>query len=250
MSMLYKVGSQLLLETKRQVSISRNLAGANMPGYRREFVVSNTFNQEMESAKIEKYSDLRGVNAGEVKFDFGQGGIRSTDRALDFALVGDGFFEVRTPTGESFYTRNGSFQIGANGELITAGRNQVLGDNGPITFSPTDYPENISVAEDGSIMISDQVASRAIDKLRVVQFADNTTLVRKTANYFAVDDVNGQAGVPATNVKVLNRHVETANFTPVTEMAAMIQSLREYEANQKVLRMEIQLHESANRILV
>ena len=120
---------------------------------------------------------------------------------------------VQTPRGER-YTRNGSLQINATGELVTNSGDRVLGDGGPIQFQPTD--SNISINPDGTITVRESgnaASDSARGKLRLVRFEQAQTLLKDGASMFrAPDGAAPQAADP--NVRVIQGTIEQSNVQP------------------------------------
>ena len=107
--------------------------------------------------------------------NFSIGATRNTGNPLDVSIDGDAFLVVQTPRGER-YTRNGSMQINANGELVTQGGDRVLGDGGAIQFQQSD--SNISINPDGTITVREggnAASDSARGKLRLVRFERTAT---------------------------------------------------------------------------
>ena len=119
---------------------------------------------------------------------FRHGPIRPTGNPLDVSIVGDAFLVVQTPRGER-YTRNGSLQINATGELVTNSGDRVLGDGGPIQFQPTD--SDISINPEGTITVREggnATSDSARGKLRLVRFEQAQTLLKDGASMFRAPD--------------------------------------------------------------
>ena len=127
------------------------------------------------------------------------GPLKETQRALDMALAGDGYFVVQTPGGESLLTRNGGFQRDSNGTLILPGVGSVLGENGPIRLEDT----NVTVGEGGSLM--DGQGNR-VDRLRVVLPQEGAVLEKRDNGLFAL--TNGAGYERVTGASVLQYHLE------------------------------------------
>ncbi len=115
--------------------------------------------------------------------DMSQGAIERTGNPLDVAIDGNGFLVVQTPRGER-YTRNGSLQINATGQLVTSDGYPVLGDGGPITLQPTD--RQVSISRDGTISVREgtsKVGFRA-RQAPLVTFADPQQLQKDGSSTF------------------------------------------------------------------
>ena len=110
--------------------------------------------------------------------DLSQGPVKQTGNPLDVAIDGNAFLVVQTPRGER-YTRNGSFQINAAGELVTTEGYRVVGDGGPIQFQTNDH--DITIGRDGSISVPGRPLR---GKLRLVSFPNAQRLQKDGASTF------------------------------------------------------------------
>ena len=151
--------------------------------------------------------------------DFQAGAFQKTDNPMDLAIEGDGFFAIQTPRGTR-YTRNGAFQLNADGMLVTRQGFPVLSETGEPIRVPKGAP--LTFGEDGSIVINNAV----VVKLRIVR----GNLFKEADGLFA-----GSA-LPAANPRVVSGALETSNVNLVREMVSMIELLRAYESHQKVVQ--------------
>lgn len=174
-----------------------------------------------------------GVRFDKIVTDYTPGVLMETGNRLDFALQGDGFFKVDTPNGIA-YTRDGSFTINANGELVTNEGYAVLGQNGPIVL----YDNGFEVNEYGDIIIEGQVEN-SLDIVRI----ENKEYLRKQGNNLYTILENVDAEEAAFDGQVLAGYLETSNVDTIKEMVNMISAYRNYESNQKVIRSQDELLE-------
>lgn len=159
--------------------------------------------------------------------DFSRGSIRQTGRSLDVAITGDGFFAVQTPRGER-YTRAGSFTLDAAGQLVTQSGDLVKGQNGGITIPPGE----VSFGEDGTITVN----GKNIDRLKVVRFADpRASLLKEGASLFAAAPGIRPREDNASQIE--QGALELSNVNTVAEMAAMMQTGREFESLQRSISL-------------
>ena len=236
-SEIYTVGSGMIQQMQRQELIAENLAGSNLSGFKGRHLVGSEFAQLMADATGDSpaTSDESGIPPVVVT-DLEQGGLKPTERALDFALIGKGFFEVVTADDQVLLTRNGNFMLNGEGALVTQEGHRVQGSGGDIRFVITDSVQNTRASEDGTISVLNSDGSeRQLGKLRIVQMAQPERLERLSANYYVVPD--GMEPTDAQEAQVVNGYQEGANVSPIREMAAMIQSVREFEMGQKILQM-------------
>jgi flagellar basal-body rod protein FlgG len=233
---------------KRQETIAKNLAGANIPGYKREYVVSEEFRKNLRqsldnNSRDEDLELSQGVDKPSVNVDFSQGTLKQTGRTLDFAIQGDGFFEVTGGDGEKMYTRNGAFMVSKDNKLITAEGYTVAGQGGDIQFTSTDPLNRMSVTGDGMIKIrqgrdADNVMKEA-GQLNIVGVSDKARLERISGNYFTLREEDARLAEPLEKdaYSVMNGYLENANGAPIRDMVSMIECQREFEMGQKILKM-------------
>jgi len=197
-----------------------------------------------------------GTMSGGVRFqklftDFTKGSLMDTGGKLDLGLKGDGFFKIAGDNEEILYSRNGSFAImdgyltdldgrrvlGQNGEILLRNNNDMdneLGDNNFINNGTIEILPNGNVIFDG----------RFIDKLDIVDIDNKEFLRKRGDNLFYIAE-----GVETEEVdfngEVLQGYLEGSNMNPISGMVEMITLLREFEANQKVVRMQDEMLEKA-----
>ena len=225
---LIGLSKQIALHRELEV-VSNNIANLNTTGYKADGSVFHEFLMPLARHGAFQGTDQRlsYVHDRATWHNFSSGPTRLTDNPLDVSIDGDAFFVVQTPRGER-YTRNGSFQLNATGELVTNSGDRVLGDGGPIQFQPTD--NNISINRDGSITVREG-ANTALDaargKLRLVRFDQVQGLLKDASSMFRAPD--GTAPLPAdANTRVLQGTVEQSNVRPIVEMSRMIELTRTY----------------------
>ncbi len=212
--------------------ITHNLANVSTVGYKR---ICNAFSKVLEAQEATEETYCPGNIDLNSALDFSQGDIVETDRPLDFALYGKGFFVLETPDGP-YYTRNGIFHVNPNGQIVNSDGRLVAGQAGPITIPSGVGLSQLNVSSDGSI----SAAGTAIGKFKVVDFGDNQDkLVPVGANCYSVSDsdvpVENMEPVVAENIVVKQGYQEASNVKIVDELVDMIMVSRLYEANMKLL---------------
>ena len=194
-------------------AISQNVANAQTPAYRREVPIARaSFDDVANALRLDSSVDVR------------PGTLQSTGEPLHFAIEGKGFFVVSGAQGERL-TRRGDFRLDANGQLVTASGDAVLGASGPIqlTGSP-------SVASDGTVRVADVV----VDKLRIAEVTDGTQLQPVGDDTYRLAD--GEQPLDAGASQVRQGYVETSNVQSVNEMIALMETMRRFEASQRFVR--------------
>ncbi|MBU5436715.1 flagellar hook-basal body protein [Tissierella sp. MSJ-40] len=181
-----------------------------------------------------------GTMSGGIKFqknvtDFTQGNMMETGGALDLGLKGQGFFKVVGENGQTQYTRDGSFTI-SDGYLTTLEGNRVLGMNGEIYLTGKD----IDITNKGQVIADGNL----VDTINLVDI-NNKEFLRKIGNnlYTMAEEVNAEE-IPFEG-EVLQGYLETSNVNAITGMVEMITLLRDFEASQKVIRIQDEMLEKA-----
>jgi len=166
-----------------------------------------------------------------------QGNLQATENSTDLAINGNGFFQVQMPNGDNAYTRDGSFQKDANGQMVTS--------NGYLIQPSITIPENalsISVSKDGIVSVTTpgNSASTQVGQLQVATFVNPAGLQSIGENLYLETDASGTANEnqPGQNGagSLYQGYVETSNVNVVQEMVGMIQTQRAYEMNSKVVK--------------
>jgi flagellar basal-body rod protein FlgF len=204
-------------------NIAHNMANVSTVGFKRR---CNSFAKAMAG---QGGGGEKGGESAPGLFDFSQGTLVKTDRTLDVALHGKGFFVIESPDGP-LYTRHGIFATNLNGQIVdTAGR-LIAGAGGPLIVPPNADASEITVDRTGRVS-----AGRALlGQFRLVDFKDNEKkLVSVGLNCFAAPkDVQPKE---ATSVVVQQGYEESSNVKMVDELVNMIMVSRLYEANMKYL---------------
>lgn len=223
---LYSAATGLVASQANHEVTAHNLAHANVPGFRRGWLPF----EKLVSSDPSRANGILGTQAREVRTDFSQGQFQRTGRQLDFAIDGDAFFAIEGPDGRLF-TRNGTFQLNGEGQLITADGRTVSGTGGPITLPPDAPLSTLTVAADGTLSAN----GVEIGQLELVSFADNQQLRQvSTASFEAPPGVQPQPA--GDEVGVIQGTRELANVHAVDELVRMMVGMRHYEASQRALK--------------
>jgi flagellar basal-body rod protein FlgF len=215
-------------------AISENLANSNMPGYRKLNVDHKIFDLIYRQAMADPINPSwkEGEQYDPIAIDFTSGALKNTDRPLDFALHGEGFF-VLEKDGKEYYTRNGSFKLDDQGRLVNFGDMTVKGSNGEITMPAKINLSEVTVSADGTL----KAGARVLGTLQTASFSDLTKLVRVGPTLFAAPKgMSPEATPPETTV--MGRTLEDSNTTVFAEMADMISCMRGFEACQRMIRSQ------------
>jgi flagellar basal-body rod protein FlgG len=173
-----------------------------------------------------------------------QGSMQVTGNSLDVAINGRGFFQVLMPDGSTAYTRDGSFQVNAQGQLVTSSGYTVQ----PAISIP-DGAQSVSIGIDGtvSVQLAGQAAPNQVGTLQLVDFINPAGLQPRGENLLLESAASGppQAGTPGLNGlgSVQQGSLEASNVNVVEELVSMIETQRAYEMNSKAISTTDQMLE-------
>ncbi len=240
---IYPSTSAKLLMHRRLEVIANNLANADTNGYKKEYPVFGSVTPPF--SKIGSMTESKDGTGGtsvipipvfamlsELTINFKQGEIKTTDAPLDVAIEGRGFFQIQTPSGVR-YTRDGSFIMSPEGELVTDSGMPVLGIGGTMTLPPG----VVYISDTGKISVKEKgvAAPTEVDSFALVDFEDTSLLQKVGDDLFAL--MEGDA-IPMEEgtARIRQGAVEGSNVNPVEEMIHMIFAIRQYEAAQKAIQ--------------
>ncbi len=244
----------------RMSVVSNNLANVNTTGFKQDRAVfEDLLYQNIRQAGGQSSQDTQlpsGMNLGTgvrvvaTEKLFTQGSLLNTDNALDVAIRGRGFFQVLSPDGNLAYTRDGTFQRNAQGELVTASGYLVQ----PSITIP-DGAQSITIGTDGtvSIQLAGQPAPSQVGTLETVDFINPTGLQPVGENLYIETASSGaaQAGTPGLNGfgSIAQGVLEGSNVNVVAELVSMIETQRAYEMNSKAISTNDQMMQYLNNNL-
>jgi flagellar basal-body rod protein FlgG len=232
--------------------ISNNLANVSTSGFKRsravfEDLLYQTMRQPgaQSSQQTTLPSGLQlgtGVRPVATERVFTQGNLQQTSNDKDVAIQGQGFFQVLMPDGTTAYTRDGSFQTDANGQLVTSSGFVVQ----PAITIPANA-QSLTVGRDGTVSVTTTGSSAAtqVGTLQLATFVNPAGLEAKGENLYVETSASGSASTntPGTNGAGLlsQGYVETSNVSVVEELVNMIQTQRAYEINSKAIQTSDQM---------
>lgn len=233
-----QVSSSIDALTREFDIITHNLANVNTAGYKR---ICNAFSKSLKAQQSGQETYSPGSIELNSALDFSQGNIVETDRPLDCALYGKGFFVIETPEGV-FYTRNGVFNTNQNGQIVDSEGRIVAGQAGPITIPNSVELTQLNVSSDGNI----SAGSITIGKFRLVDFQDNESKLEPAG--FSCYRMPDQDITPVTaeHAVVKQGYQEASNVKMIDELVGTIMVARLYEANMKFIQAQ---KEASNSIM-
>ena len=233
-------------------AISNNLANVSTNGYKRAGVVFEDLiyqNLRQAGAASSEQTTLPtglqvglGVQPVATTRSFTQGNLQQSSNPLDLAIRGNGFFQIQLPDGTTGYTRDGSFQVDAQGQLVTNAGYAVQ----PGITIPANA-QSVTIAADGTVSVTlpGQAQAQQVGQLQLASFVNPAGLEPKGMNLFAETAASGtpNAGAPGANGlgSLQQGYVETSNVNVVEELVSMIQTQRAYELNSKAIQTSDQM---------
>ncbi|HJV79590.1 flagellar basal-body rod protein FlgG [Noviherbaspirillum sp.] len=239
--------------------IANNLANVNTAGFKRSRAVfedllyqtvrqpgAQSSQQTQLPTGLQIGTGVRPVSAERV---FTQGNLQQTNNEKDLAIQGVGFFQVLMPDGTTAYTRDGSFSIDNQGQLVTA--------SGYVVQPAVTVPANaitMSIGRDGTISVTQPGVNAPVQigAIQLATFVNPAGLEAKGENLFMETSASGS---PNTNTPGSNGagtlaqgYVETSNVNVVEELVSMIQTQRAYEINSKAIQTSDQMLQRLSQV--
>lgn len=240
-------------------TIANNLANVNTTGFKKNQVeFQDLLYQTVRAAGTtfvqgaEVPSELQvgnGVRVAATPKLFLQGDVVPTSRSLDVALNGDGFFQIMSPDGNIYYTRDGGFELNADGTIVTK--------DGYIVQPEMAIPENATdmiIGADGtvSILTPDSIEATILGQIELARFINPAGLKNIGRNLYTPTAASGDPilGVPGQDgiAETLQKYLEKSNVQIVEEMVNMITAQRAYEINSKAISVSDEMLSIANNL--
>jgi flagellar basal-body rod protein FlgG len=239
-------------------NIANNLANASTAGFRKrrlqfqDMLYQNLILPGAASTQQTTFSTgLQiglGARSSSSEMIQTQGDFEQTGNQLDLAIQGNGFFQVQLPSGELAYTRSGSFQVDAQGNVVTADGYALQ----PSIAIPTNST-SITVGTDGTVSVSlpGQQQAQQVGQIQLATFANPGGLNSTGHNLFLATTASGDAilGTPGGTEglgTVQQGELEQSNVNVVEEFIEMILAQRSYESNSKVVQAADQMFQDVN----
>src|ERR1700682_3017863 len=257
---LYSAASGMEAQQMSVDNIANNLANANTNGFkmrRTQFqdLLYQSYVQPGAAAGSQTTvpSGLQlglGTRPASNEIIFQQGNFQATGNPLDLVIQGKGFFQIRLPTGEIAYTRDGGFQLDRDGNMVTANGDPL---EPQITIPP--QAQSISIGSDGTVSYTQpgQTASQVAGQIQLSNFTNPAGLNAIGKNLFLQTDASGDPtiGNPGGQEglgSLTQGYVEGSNVSVVEEFINMIVSQRAYEANAKVVKTADEMYQMVNNV--
>lgn len=244
----------------RMAVISNNLANVNTTGFKYSRPVFNdllyqTVRQPgaQSSQNTEIPSGLMigtGVRTMSTQRFYSQGNIIQTENPLDIGITGNGFFEILMPDGSTSYTRDGTFQLDSQGQVVTS--------NGFILQPAITIPANtqsMTIGEDGvvSVLVAGSTSPTQVGSIQLADFINPTGLQPIGDNLLKETAASGTPTLGTPGLTGLGRTIqgslESSNVNVVEELVNMIETQRAYEMNSKAISTSDQMLQYASNNL-
>jgi flagellar basal-body rod protein FlgG len=247
------MAQEMLVDT-----IANNLANVNTTGFKRSQIeFQDLLYEKLKEPGTEVAPGINaptglevgsGVRVASTLRVFSLGEFHSTGRPLDIAIRGNGFLQVLMPDGDIRFTRAGSLQVNANGQLVTLSGYQLE----PAIAVPTDAA-SIDVAPDGGINVTDSAGVRSVvGTLQLARFVNPSGLTAHGDNLYAPSDASGEpvVGTPgqAGYGTIQSGFLERSNVQMVNELVNLITAQRAYEINSRAIRAGDEMLRNTNNL--
>jgi len=239
--------------------IANNLANVNTAGFKRgRSDFQDLLYQTMRLAGTASSTNTKvptGIQVGHgarpvaVQKIFLQGDFMQTQNELDMTIEGKGFFQIRTPDGETAYSRSGAFKLDSDGRVVTS-------DGYPVEPEITipDDTINTTIGPDGTVSVlqAGQTVPAQVGNLELAMFPNQAGLKSIGRNLYVETDGSGAptTGTPGQDGfgTIAQGFLEMSNVSVVEEMVNMIVSQRAYEINSKVIQTSDDMLQVANQL--
>ncbi len=257
---MYSAASGMSAQQLNVDNIANNLANANTVGYkqRRAQFQDLLYQSVVQPGAAASQQTIvptglqvgLGTRAASNEIIFSQGAFSQTENPLDLVIQGNGFFQVRRPSGELAYTRAGSFHLDKDGNVVTPDGDALE----PQITIPADA-QQITIARDGTVSytLPNQTAAQQAGQIQIAGFQNPAGLNSLGGNLYAPTDASGDAVVDAPGGQrglgsVLQGYVEQSNVSVVEEFISLIVAQRGYEANSKVVQAADSMYQQVNNL--
>jgi flagellar basal-body rod protein FlgG len=257
---LYTAASGMMAQQMNLDNIANNLSNSSTAGFRQsrlEFSDLVYQNLVMPGAAATQQTTVAaglqvglGTRAAASEIIQLQGDVTQTGNPLDLTIQGAGFFQVTLPTGDIGYTRNGSFHMDSQGNVVTA-------DGNPISPSIT-IPTNatsITIGSDGTVSVTlpGQQAAQQVGTIQLAMFANAGGLNSVGGNILLATTASGDPiiGTPGGSDglgTIQQGYLEQSNVNVVEEFVEMIVAQRSYEANSRVVQAADEMFQTINNL--
>jgi flagellar basal-body rod protein FlgG len=240
--------------------ISNNLANVNTTGFKRSRVsFEDVLYETVQGGGVVDFKGSesvapiqigKGVRIGAVQRLHAQGAPENTQRPLDLAIDGEGFFQVQRPDGSIAYTRDGSFTLSDTGALVTNGGYLVM----PGVTVPQDATD-LAISPTGVVSVTAAGSSAPVEigRIELARFLNPSGLMAIGENQYRETAASGQPIVGFAQEdsfgRLLQGSLESSNVEIVQEMTDMIAAQRAYEINARAIQAGEAMMQATNDLI-
>ena len=231
----YNLTSGMLSQGRRLDVVSHNMTNIATSGYKQDIYKDSTF-QDVMISRLGNKDKVNSTELGEESYilapselwtDYTQGSIEETGLPLDFAIQGEGFFQIDRVGGETGYSRSGSFTLDPENYLCLAGQGRVLDNQGQPIQLTTD---KIYADQQGNLY--DEESRNLLATLGVYSFPDNNALERNDRGLFM-----GDGAQPSENYIIKHKCIERSNVDMTDVMVSMMTTQRALQSAAEVTKI-------------
>lgn len=245
---------QLYMDT-----ISNNLSNVNTTGFKRsKMEFQDLMYQALREPGVRNFEGSvapsgietgLGVRPAASQRIFAQGALNQTENALDWAVQGEGLFQITMPDGSTSYTRDGSFKLSADGSIVTSSGFFIS----PQITIPAESSA-ISISPDGkvSVILNGEGSSTEIGQIELVRFINPSGLRSMGGNLYGATEASGEPVVTTPGEEgtgtIAGGYTEASNVQIVDEMVNMISAQRAFEIISKAIQVGEDMMQVANNL--
>ncbi len=238
----YTLASGILTRQNEIDVLGNNITNIKTPGYKTDRVETSAFEMELMLRMENGNPTVLGDGVGQVSSIIQDihtimepGIIENTDRELDIAINGDGFFNIRTQDGQTAITKNGNFDLDEQGFLVLNGVGRVLGQNGEIYIGASGF----KVGTDGSVISAE---GNFIDRLLINKPAEGITAEKLENSSFLIQNEGDL--VAAESFTVIQGALESSNVDINTELTKLIEAQRSFQLYSSAMKIIDQMDQN------
>ena len=257
---LFSAASGMVAQQLNVDNIANNLANANTTGYKsRQAQFQDLLYQNIlqpgasagQQTTVPAGLQLGlGTRASSNEIIFSQGSLTQTNNPLDLSIQGNGFFQILQSNGQLAYTRDGSFQLDMNGNVVTSNGNQLQ----PTITIPSSA-QTVTIATDGTVSytLPGQTAAQKAGQIQLAMFQNPAGMNSLGTNLYqpttaSGDPVVGPPGGQDGLGTLMQGYTEQSNVSVVQEFINLITAQRAYEANSKVVKAADDMYQQVNNL--
>lgn len=257
---LYSAASGMTAQQINVDNISHNLANANTTGFksrRAQFQDLLYQNLVQPGAAATQQTSVPtglqvglGARAASNEIIFSQGNFSQTSNPLDLVIQGRGFFQIRTPSGELAYTRDGAFHVDRDGNMVTLDGDQLE----PAITIPKEA-QAVTIGADGTVSYTmpGTTGAQQAGQIQIADFQNPSGLDSMGRNLYRPTTASGDPVVAAPGGQeglgsLMQGYLEQSNVSVVEEFINLIVSQRAYEANSKVVKAADEMYQQVNNL--